>query len=156
MKVSVRSDATGVFEVRRPVRLDLSSMQFVSLDVFSNGAGAELAVALETTAGRMRFESPPVRVRKGWNRNVSFALTGRAFNAGVGMRRTELSGRDDVRVFSVVFRRKPDGPTVLHLDNLTFSGGPVAPWKRADVRIESRPEERRARTECRSRGRPDL
>ena len=107
---------------------DLSEIREIVFDAYAEQEGLAVSLAFGVTATYQRYESPPVRLAKGWNRGVSIDLTAEHFTTESrgAPRLTELPSRDDVRRLSVVLHHRPGAGGVVCLDNIRLRW----PWWR--------------------------
>jgi len=135
LKLSYEPATRADFEVRREVRLDLSKMRRILVDVTVDTYDVQMAMAFRSTPGGLYFESPPVRLIPGLNRSVSFNLDLYHFNRFKNPVGEPLQGRDDVRRVSLVFFRNKTKSGEVHVDNIRMVGSPEAAWETFAPRI---------------------
>ncbi len=135
LKLSYEPAERADFEIRREVRLDLSKMRRILVDVHVDTYDVQMAVAFRSTPGGLYFESPPVRLIMGLNKSVSFNLDLYHFNRFKNPIGEPLQGRDDIRRVSLVFFRNKLKSGEIHVDNVRIVGSPEAAWETFAPRV---------------------
>jgi len=125
------------FEARREVRLDLSRFSRLLMDVYTESEGVSTVLAFKSGSDEVYFETPPVRIRKGWNRDVTFRLDTEDFNRFKEPEGVELADRDDVRRVMLVFFRDKTKAGEITVDNIRLEGVPQDDWQQLVPRIRS-------------------
>ncbi len=132
--LSVRLDMSYGWKIClfRAEMLNLSHHRWILLDAYS-GRPVNLRVAFVTGSRRFHYETPLRRLRRGWNRDISFDLSSSTFRSS----RTDwkhigrLELRRIVREVAVIiepgraFRQARDGVGMLWLDNIRFVSDPA-------------------------------
>ncbi|HID23800.1 MAG TPA: DUF5060 domain-containing protein, partial [Planctomycetaceae bacterium] len=135
LKVYIIPSHRAKAQIRREVRLDLSEMSKFMLDVFAAIDGASVALGLYTAGGAAYYESKPVSLLRGDNRDVTFDLDVPNFKTGGGYDQL-IKAREDVRRVCLIFREQGNRGAVF-LDNLRFVGMPHEGWEKREPRILS-------------------
>ena len=125
--------------LRREVFLDLSQMSRMLLDVYAEIEGLHIGVALRVTAWQKSYQTYPIPLAQGWNKDVEIDLESDQFNMAErgAPQLAMIENRDDVRRISIVIHHKPDTKGVVFLDNIRWRGQPDEEWERRDPRIVS-------------------
>jgi len=135
LKLSYEPANRDDFEVRREVRMDLSKMRRIVLDVHTDTFGIQMALAFRSTPGGLYFETPARPLIPGANRNVTFLLDLHHFNRFKNPIGEPFQGRDDVRRVSLVFFRDRKKTGKILVDNLRMVGSPEDAWETFAPRI---------------------
>jgi len=116
----------------RAERLNLSQHRWIVLDAYA-GRDVNLRVAFVTGSRLFHYETPLRRLRRGWNRDISFDLSSGTFRSSrtdwKHISRLEL--RRIVRQVAIIIdlgrgpRQPMYGPGMLWLDNIRFVSDPA-------------------------------
>ena len=132
LRVEIIPSHRGKAQIRREVRLDLTQMSKLVLDVFANIDGFSVALALHAAGGGAYYESAPVALSKGDNKDVTFELDVPKFKKSGGYDQL-IKGREDVRRVALIFGEQGT-KGVVFLDNLRFVGVPSDGWEMREPR----------------------
>ena len=119
-------------ELRREVRLDLTMMQCLILDVNVDAeAPMKLALLFRVGPTLRTYETPAVDLVKGWTRDVVFDLRSEIFKSDTSAGFDALfDGRDDVRRVSLLLGIGGNKKGAVDLDNIRFAGTPEPGWEK--------------------------
>ena len=125
------------FHIRREVRMDLTLMDSILVDVYREPKEPmEFRLTLHTGPGAKMYESPPVKLESGWNRDITFDLRAETFKVdGSGGCDGLFDGRDDVRRIGFLFDEKDNTRGAVYIDNIRFTGNPAEHWRQYRPRI---------------------
>jgi len=125
--------------LRREVQLDLSQMSKMLFDVYTETEKLSISIAFRITAWQKFYQTYPIPLNKGWNKNLEVDLQGDQFNMAErgSPQLSTLDNRDDVRRISLVIHHEPESKGVVFFDNLRFRGWPEEDWEVRDPKIVS-------------------
>lgn len=117
--VSKDADQSGQFGIEREV--DLSHVQSVVVDVYNPGPMALLSLALASGPNWDFAASPSVKLKTGWNPNVTFGLRSKTFKSAASKwKNNGAIPSNVVRRFGFEWTPGDTGRLRLSIDNLRF------------------------------------
>lgn len=125
-------------ELRREVRLDLTQMEALLADVYVAATEPmQLAILFRVGPALRLYETPPVTLVNGWNRDIVFDLRAEIFKSDASTNFDALfDGRDDVRRISLLIGIGNNKTGVVEIDNIRFAGKPAPGWEKRRPAIE--------------------
>jgi len=120
LKAAFKAFGKGNFELRREVALDLTDATALRVDVFNEAGPLDLALGLRAGYNTTLFMAPPKPLATGWNRDITFPLTGLSSSEKGAWGSSWAWSRDSVSRISLIFQEKAEKEGVVHIDNLRF------------------------------------
>ncbi len=138
LRVAFTNIGRSDIELRREIRLDLTAMEAMLLDVYVDAAAPMKISAVFRVGSSLRlYHSVPVDLVKGWNRDVVFDLRAEVFKTDTSKGHDTLfDGRDDIRRVSLTVGIGNNKKGAVEIDNIRFAGKPAQGWEKRRPQID--------------------